>query len=252
MHVRIDAGSGHGITHHHRRIASMTRPLLAAIALAAIPLSPASATQACGTQIWDAGSGFSAESWLDPGISGWACMWTDIGGYTPFSCWWNLSKYGFVDRIGRYYLNKTIDNSNAAATAWHSHGTAQTISGSISCGMYGWSFSPKIEWYIVENWWGTKINVSSYCTYKGTISANGGVYDIYYTSKVSWGDFGQWWSIRQSQRSSGNVDYVKHMKRWRQLGAGNSTLNQVSWYVEPSSYPTAGKIDFYSFTIDTP
>jgi endo-1,4-beta-xylanase len=88
--------------------------------------------------------------------------------------------------------------------------------------IYGWSTSPLIEYYIVENF-GT-YNPSSGATKKGTVTSDGSVYDNQ-PSIIGTATFQQYWSVRQSKRSSGSVNTATHFNAWAALGMNLGTHN---------------------------
>lgn len=99
--------------------------------------------------------------------------------------------------------------------------------------VYGWTRSPLIEYYIVENF-GT-YDPSSAATVKGSVTADGSTYKILQTTRTQQPSidgtqtFQQFWSVRASKRSSGTVNVATHFNAWSALGMklGSSHNYQV-------------------------
>lgn len=105
--------------------------------------------------------------------------------------------------------------------------------------VYGWTTSPLVEYYILESWDG--YNPSSSGTYKGTVTSDGATYDIYESQRVNepsiqgTATFNQYWSIRQTLRTSGTVTTSNHFNAWKKLGLSMGTFNYQIVAVEAFS-----------------
>lgn len=111
---------------------------------------------------------------------------------------------------------------NPGASRAISYTGTYSPNGNSYLSVYGWTQSPLIEYYIVENF-GT-YNPSSAATLMGTVVSDGSTYDILQTTRtnepsiVGTATFQQYWSVRRTHRSSGTVTTANHFAAWAALG----------------------------------
>jgi len=186
--------------------------------------------------------GYYYELWKDSGTTS---MTLDSGG--TFSAQWsNIGNALF--RKGKKF-DETQTHQQIGNISVNYSANYQPNGNSYLC-VYGWTVDPLIEYYIVDSWgsWRPPGGTS-----KGTITVDGGTYDIYETTRVNQpsikgtATFKQYWSVRTSKRTSGTISVSEHFKAWESRGMSMGKMYETSLTVE--GYQSSGTATVTSNTI---
>ncbi len=143
----------------------------------------------------------------------------------------------------------TPDGASGYAVTWSnvsyllcgkgwSQGKARTItwtgayenSGGGTYGIYGWTVSPVIEYYVVEKFGATGSPAGG--TVMGSYATDGSTYTVYRRMRVNQPcvvgpacTFYQYVAVRQAPRTSGTITLQNHVDAWAKLGLRMGTYS---------------------------
>jgi endo-1,4-beta-xylanase len=138
-----------------------------------------------------------------------------------YDCQWS--------NVGNFVAGKGWNPGGPKVVVYNGTWNAANVNSYIS--VYGWTKNPLIEFYIVESY--GSYNPSSGTTKKGSITSDGGVYDIYQTQRVNQpsisgtATFYQFWSVRQVKRIGGTVTVQNHFDAWAKSGLKLGTFDYM-------------------------
>ncbi len=181
-------------------------------------------------------------------------LWKDYGdtsmtlkGNGLFECWWENIGNALFRKGVKWDCTKTYSQLGNITV---NYGVDYQPNGNSYLCVYGWCRNPLVEYYIVDSW-GTWRPPGA--TSKGTITVDGGTYEVYETTRVNQPSidgnttFQQYWSVRTSKRTSGTISVTEHFKAWERMGMKMGLMYEAALTVE--GYQSSGWADVYQLDI---
>ena len=200
------------------------------------------------------GSPYGYETWDEDNSGDAVFYWygASLGGGAAFRAEWgnpNQPK-DFLARVGYFWNTGNPHTYYENIYCGFNFTKSGQYRGNFSyIGIYGWSKSPTVEYYIVENSYGnawrnetsyiTNINETIQGTEKTSYTLDGSLYKVYQKTRTGPSiegnntTFQQFFSIRQTPRKSGTISITEHFKEWEKLGMNlGSSMYECKFLVE--------------------
>lgn len=147
-------------------------------------------------------------------------FWTDGAGSVTY----NNGAGGSYDvkwsNVGNFVAGKGWNPGSARVVNYNGTWSGASVNSYLS--LYGWTKNPLIEYYVVDSY--GSYNPSSGATLLGTVTSDGGTYQIYRTQRVNQpsiigtATFYQFWSVRTQKRVGGSITVQNHFDAWQKSG----------------------------------
>jgi endo-1,4-beta-xylanase len=166
-----------------------------------------------------------------------------------FSATWANSG-DFLARLGMNWQSNKTYTELGTITAEFAETKTGTGGGYSYIGIYGWSVSPCVEFYIVDDSYNTMPVNPGNTTKNGTAMIDGGTYILYSRPTTGTGgsncpgvsSWTQFYSVRETSRSCGTISVSQHFAAWAAANMTLGNMNQAQVLVEVGG--GSGSINF--------
>jgi hypothetical protein len=172
--------------------------------------------------------------WYDGG-SGCMTAYDNLSG--AFTAQWN-NPSDFLARIGHWFDETQTFEELGEIGADMSFSKQGSAGGFSFVGIYGWSTSPLVEYYIVEDSYGNGPAQPFGGQLRGNFTVDGAQYNVYSTTRTNapsingTADFQQFFSVRQNPRQCGHVSISEHFRQWQRMGMTMGMAKEAKILVE--------------------
>ena len=199
-----------------------------------------------GYEMWTAGGSNNKLIWYGP----------DQRGGAAFRAEWT-NPNDFLGRVGLFWGSggKYASYGNIYCDFEFTRSGRNTAGDYSYIGIYGWSKSPLIEYYIVEDWFGNQWQPDTTPVGENTILFNipqaerknyiidtfnvdDSNYIVYKSTRTNApsisgnATFTQYFSVRQKPRQSGTISITEHFRKWEELGLNLGNMYECKFLVE--------------------
>jgi len=177
--------------------------------------------------------GYHYELWHD---GGGAMNMTVYNKGAAFKADWNNAG-DFLARVGLKWNSTQTFDKYANIVADYAFTKTGSGGGYSFIGIYGWTKDPLIEFYIVEDWFGTNPPTGG-GSLVGTFEIDDGTYKIYKFQRVNKPSiignttFWQFFSVRQKARQCGHISISEHFNKWKSLNLNMGKMYEAKILVE--------------------
>lgn len=190
----------------------------------------------------DIGNGYHVELWSELNAGSVTCFNGDAD--CAFKASWDncgdfLACVGYYD--GSAAKKHTELGRTSAEYCYTKKGTANSMYLAFSyIGIYGWTKTPLIEYYIVDDYFEGAPAYAYGGNKKGTYTLDGDTYDLYKVQRynapsiIGTANFEAIYAIRRNTRQCGHVSVSEHFKKWEEFGIKLGGLYESKLFCEVS------------------
>lgn len=184
----------------------------------------------------DIGNGYHAEIWKLSGDGEITCFGGDADCAFKAS-WYNCGD--FLAHVGYYDGSAAKKHTELGRISAEYCYTRQGTAGNYShIGIYGWTKTPLLEYYIVDDYFEGSSLLLDWSVKKGTYTLDGDTYDLYKVQRImkpsiiGTSNFETIYAIRRNTRHCGHVSVSEHFKKWEEAGITLGGLYDCSFLCE--------------------